>query len=445
MTHQHLQVQLAKEQPWWARMWKYPIMEHYNRLVFTVFLINGFVFFMGLSQWQWFNPEQLALGQVNQMMAINLAMAVLVRQQYVINGLFWLATRAPVTWPLSIRWHLGKVYHHGGLHSGGAMAATLWFFVFAALISYQWQNQLPGISQTTVWLAYGLVVLLLLILVMATPKIRRNFHNSFERTHRFGGWSALILFWLLAYSFHQDQHANQFIWRDFLLSVPTLLLVSVTLSILLPWLRLKKVPVTIETPSNHVALLKFDYGVTPFAGSSTAISRSPLLEWHQFANVPEPDTTGFKLTVSRAGDWTGKLIEDRPSHLWVKGIPTAGVANIEVLFKRVVYVATGSGIGPCLPHLFAQKLPMHLIWSTRSPRKTYGDELVDDILAVQPDALIWNTDERGKPDMVKLAYAAYEEFNAEAVIVIANQKLTQQVVFGLESRGIPAFGAIWDS
>ena len=47
--------------------------------------------------------------------------------------------------------------------------------------------------------------------------------------------------------------------------------------------------------------------------------------------------------------------------------------------------------------------------------------------------------------MVRLAYAAYRDFGAEAVICISNKKLTWQVVHGLESRGIPAYGAIWDS
>ena len=201
----------------------------------------------------------------------------------------------------------------------------------------------------------------------------------------------------------------------------------------------------IDTPSSHVALAHFDYGVTPFAGSSTAVSRSPLKEWHSFANVPSPGKEGFRLTISRAGDWTGDFIDDKPSHVWVKGIPTAGVANIEVLFKRVVYIATGSGIGPCLPHLLAQEVPSHLVWSTRDARKTYGDALVDEILDVEPNALIWDTDSKGRPDLVQLAYAACKAFDAEAVIVISNQKLTRQVVYGMESRGIPAYGAIWDS
>jgi hypothetical protein len=47
--------------------------------------------------------------------------------------------------------------------------------------------------------------------------------------------------------------------------------------------------------------------------------------------------------------------------------------------------------------------------------------------------------------MVRLTYRLVREFNAEAVCVISNPKLTQKVVYGMVSRGIPAFGAIWDS
>lgn len=63
------------------------------------------------------------------------------------------------------------------------------------------------------------------------------------------------------------------------------------------------------------------------------------------------------------------------------------------------------------------------------------------------DVLILDIDTRkhGKPDMVKLTYRLVREFEAEAVCIISNQKLTQKVVYGMMSRGIPAFGAIWDS
>jgi len=70
---------------------------------------------------------------------------------------------------------------------------------------------------------------------------------------------------------------------------------------------------------------------------------------------------------------------------------------------------------------------------------------VDSLLDACPDAVIYDTRVHGKPDMVKLAYKMYKDFDAEAVCIISNQKLTQKMVYGLMSRGVPAFGAIWDS
>lgn len=427
------------------RMWRRPELMHYNRLIALVVLVNLVAFWYGLTQGHWWTAEGIALNVLSNLVVINIGLAILVRQHYVINLFFKIATSAPTGWPLAIRWFLGKVYHFGGLHVGGAIMGTIWFAVFVVALTTHWLNGLPGVSLPTIAVTYTLLVLLLVIIALAMPSVRANHHDLFERSHRWGGWAALLLFWVQTFLFINDQRgAVPFV--EALLSTPGFwALLVLTASIALPWLRLCRVPVQIENPSSHVALVRFDYGVTPFAGSSTAVSRSPLLEWHSFANVPSPDEEGFRLTISRAGDWTGQLIDDLPSHVWVKGIPTAGVGNIDKLFKRVVWIATGSGIGPTLPHLLAQQVPARLVWSTRSPRQTYGDALMDEILSVQPDALIWDTNVNGRPDLVKLAYEAYQDFGAEAVIVISNKKLTWEVVYGLESRGIPAYGAIWDS
>lgn len=395
------------------RLFKHPRLMHYNRLAVLVLALN-----LAYAAASWPLP-QTALADAA---LTNFALAILVRQQYVINCFFWLATRPPTSWPLKVRWMLGKVYHFGGLHVGGALAGASWFLGFTLTAA-------RGASAVVGWV---LVALLIAIIATAFPAFRSRHHNHFERVHRFGGWTILLLFWV---------HT--------LLSgagpVSLAVLAVVTFSVMLPWLRLRKVDVRVERPSSHVALARFSYGETPFAGSSTMISRRPLTEWHSFANVPSPGEQGFRLTISRAGDWTGSFIDDMPSHVWVKGITTAGVANIETLFSKVVYVATGSGIGPCLPHLLAAKVPSRLVWATRDPRTTYGDALVDEILAAQPHALVWDTSRHGKPDMVRLAYTAYRDFGAEAVICISNKKLTWQVVHGLERRGIPAYGAIWDS
>ena len=64
---------------------------------------------------------------------------------------------------------------------------------------------------------------------------------------------------------------------------------------------------------------------------------------------------------------------------------------------------------------------------------------------IDSDAMIIDTRKAGRPDIVRLAYELYVSSGAEAVFVISNAKLTKKVVYGMESRGVPAFGPIWDS
>lgn len=414
------------------RLFTHPRFMHYHRLIAAVLAVNAALFWYGLTVGWWRGPA--APEALSAVALANVALAVLVRQQYLINLFFWLATRAPTRWPLRIRWTLGKVYHFGGLHVGGALAGTGWYLGHLGVLAVRGGPGGPGVLIP----GYAVGALLLVIVGTALPPARSRWHDLFERTHRFGGWAALLLLWVQAGFLAGGLVALAGSPQAWVLGV-------LTVSILLPWLRLRRVSVGIERPSPHVALVHFDHGVTPFPGSSTAVSRSPLREWHSFANVPAPGRHGFRLTISRAGDWTGRFIDDAPAQVWVKGISTAGVANVETLFRRVVYVATGSGIGPVLPHLLAEQVPARLVWVARRHRETFGERLVGDILAHQPDALLWDTARDGKPDMLRLAYQAYREFDAEAVICISNRPLTWQVVHGLEQRGIPAFGAIWDS
>jgi len=171
-----------------------------------------------------------------------------------------------------------------------------------------------------------------------------------------------------------------------------------------------------------------------------------VVGWHHFANVPAaPGTGGYRMLVSRAGDWTAEFVDNPPTHVWVRGLPAVGVANVRKLFTKVVLVATGSGIGPLLGHLLDTSVPAQLVWVTKNPRLTYGEAFVDQIQAAHPDAIIWDTDALGKPDVLQLAYDAYLASGAEAVICVANRTVTGQVVHGFEQRGIPAFGPIWDS
>jgi hypothetical protein len=434
---------LPAERHWIRKLCAQSWLSHYHRLFMLAIAANLAWLACAIEAGDSIAGTLLSSSGLADLVVVNLSVAVLVRQQYVVNLLFWIATRAPTTWPLVIRRSLAKVYYFGGLHSGCAVAATAWFAVDVIALTSQLGEGGTTPAGSRIALAYALMGVLLLIVVMALPSMRARFHNGFERVHRFGGWTALILFWAQTIARANETGASAA--AALVSSLSFWMLLAVTISIALPWLRLRKVAIETARPSSHAIVVRFNHGVTPFLGSSTTISLNPLLEWHSFANIPAAGEAGFRMIVSRAGDWTGAFIEDRPRHVWVKGITTAGVAHIEILFKSVVYLATGSGIGPVLPHLLAGRLPIKLIWATRNPRKTYGDDLVDEILAAQPDALIWDTDERGKPDLLALAYQGYASSGAEAVICISNRTLTNRVVTGLESRGVPAYGAIWDS
>jgi hypothetical protein len=423
--------------PFPRRILKHPRLVHYNRLVALVMTINLGWAVYGAATAHWWTLDGADLGALALVAQTNLAAAVLFRQQYVLNALGWLVTRPPTSWPLRVRWALGKYYHFGGLHVGAAVAGTLWYLI---LVVSMIRDAVAGVGEASsaqILLGMTIATTFTVMVVMALPRLRSKDHDRFEMTHRFCGWAALVLVWV---------NTTLFVDGD-LLTAPAfwLVLLSVLMAIW-PWLLLRRVPISYERPSSHAVILRLDHGASPAVGTTRPISRRPFAGWHHFANVPAArGTTGYRMLVSRAGDWTSTLVDEPPTHVWVRGIPTVGVANVRKLFTKVVIVATGSGIGPVLGHLLDTSVPSRLVWVTKNPRLTYGDAFVDEIEAAQPDALIWDTGLLGKPDVVQLAYGAYVESGAEAVICVSKRTVTGEVVHGLERCGIPAFGPIWDS
>ena len=98
----HSAIVLPEQKSWLRRIWSYPAMEHYYRLVILVLCANVMTLAYGIMVGEWFSAESIALQTLANLVVVNLSVAVLVRQQYVINLLFWLATRAPTSWPLVI-------------------------------------------------------------------------------------------------------------------------------------------------------------------------------------------------------------------------------------------------------------------------------------------------------------------------------------------------------
>ncbi|RBA21904.1 hypothetical protein FPRO05_00251 [Fusarium proliferatum] len=359
----------------------------------------------------------------------------------------------PKTWPLAIRTRCAKIYHLGGVHSGAAVSAGAWLLatniadIACSFGSCANWGTLSIASQVISWILSAMFVGMI---GMAWPSVRKRYHDLFERTHRFAGWTMLALFWVqTVLSAHDNTPSGTTLGESCVKSPAFWLLAVATASVASSWCFLRKVPVEAEKLSDHAIRLHFDYTV-PVNGSFTRLSHKPLKEWHSFATIPAPEAVngrskGYSLVVSNAGDWTKSTIQDGPSHIWTRGVPTCGVMRIATLFNRVVLIATGSGIGPVLGHIQNPTCPTQLIWSTKNPEETFGDEICQTISERIPNAVIHDTKKLGRPDLVKMGYNLVKGFKAEAVIIIANEKITKKVVYGLETRGVPAYGAIWDS
>ncbi|OAA69728.1 AMP-dependent synthetase/ligase [Cordyceps fumosorosea ARSEF 2679] len=385
--------------------------------------------------------------------AANLALTVLVRQDVVINVLYTICCSVPKTAPLWIRRRCAKIYHLGGVHSAAGVCSTAWLLGsnISSTVSYAQRKEGSIDSLASIVVSWMVCALCCAMIGFAYPTFRKKYHNTFEQMHRFMGWTALLLFWIKTVLNTRDAALPGEDLGLLLVRSPAFwLLVVATCSIASSWMFLRKVPVETVPLSEHAAVLSFTYTV-PVNGTFTRLSTRPLLEWHSFATIPQPEPNalasqrGYSLVVSNAGDWTKSCVQGAPRSLWVRGLPTCGVMRIATLFERVVVVATGSGIGPLLGHIQSPSCATQLIWSTKNPEKTFGKAVLDTIYRTIPDAVIHDTATKGRPDLVKMAYNLASSFRAEAVIVIANEKITKKLVYGLETRGVPAYGAIWDS
>jgi multisubunit Na+/H+ antiporter MnhF subunit len=319
------------------RLFKHPRLMPYNRLLTAVVAANTTLLCYEVLWGDWWSGRVIALNGIATVAQANFALAIVLRQQHVINFLSRLAIRAPTHWPLRLRWALAKVHHFGGLHVGAAVSGTLWYLLFVGSLTAEAAQHPGSVLTGNVLISYALVTLFLVMVVMALPPLRARAHDKFEVTHRFCGWAAVVLVWINTVLFVAGRRGDASVAAA-LVTAPTIwMLVVTTACAALPWLRLRKVPITVDRPSAHVALAHFDHGVTPFIGSVRAISRHPLLGWHTFANIPAAGRApgGYRMAISRAGDWTAAFIDDPPAHVWVRGVPTAGMANVRKLFTKV--------------------------------------------------------------------------------------------------------------
>lgn len=130
-----------KSHPKPVRNLRYIVMSLYRRLFSMVFLINlGFFIAVAIN-------GGIPTPKIATVVMGNLMVAILMRQDYVVNILFNIACSIPQSWPLFIRRICAKIYTIGGIHSGCAASAVIWFtyLSMSAFTSYVLEVLTPSI------------------------------------------------------------------------------------------------------------------------------------------------------------------------------------------------------------------------------------------------------------------------------------------------------------
>ena len=204
--------------------------------------------------------------------------------------------------------------------------------------------------------------------VCAAPPSAARAHDVFELTHRWGGWTRSRCSGRSRSQLAVDGRGDTTPPTRSRRTGTSGCSRSLTACVVWPWLRLRRVPITVDRPSSHVAIVS----------STTACARAYVV-----GRRHQPQPAARVARVRRRHDARSPRLPpahlprrrlDRPVHRR-SADATSGCAACpsrrrwrrSALYERVVYVVTGSGIGPCLGQILANRVPSRLVWSTRDP------------------------------------------------------------------------------
>lgn len=233
-----------------------------------------------------------------------------------------------------------------------------------------------GLLITATILPLGITI----IILFALRPLRERFHNIWEYTHRYVGWTVIadliIHLGLKAATLDAPEQL-------FYTSLPYLTF-ACFISIFYIWLAVRRANVSIQA-NRSVAVLTFPGAPTMRSGTFARISRDGF-QWHAFSvAMTDLEKRQFSLIVGGAGDWTTGLINDAlgsqgPERIYIRGVCPPGFMYMHRAYKKgefvsnhhdhqsshelgpVVTICTGAGIAPALPQIEQRTSDIMLIW-----------------------------------------------------------------------------------
>ncbi|KAF7792663.1 hypothetical protein EIP86_003760 [Pleurotus ostreatoroseus] len=421
------------------RVWYNPYRMNFT-FAFTLNMVGILVACLHKFPYAEKHAPALALG--------NFVASVACRNEFFLRYLFWAVVKIFQKWtPLWMRiFWTGFLQHIGGIHSGCAASGIAWF-IFTVVRAFQHHIEKHTPKVVLAWGIIGIVVTVV-TMIAAAPWIRAHHHNFFERHHRFAGWFSVVCVWIfvsLSDSANPDgtftPNGNHIVrTQEFWYAV------LITVLIGIPWCTIRKVPVEITTPSDRVAVIKFQRGIQQ--GLLGRISRTATMEYHGFGIISEGVESGCHYIIAGVqGDWTRGLVADPPTHLWTREMKFAGLPYLAHLYRRGVAICTGSGIGAVLSTC-VQLDNWFLIWIGSDMERTFGPVLFDMIHRTIPKEryILFDTKKEGRrPDTMKMLKEVYVAFKAEVVLITSNPVGNAELMQGCKENGMHSFGPLWDS
>lgn len=183
---------------WWNAV-RYQLLSPYRILFLVVLGTNIFVILLVASDSLVRKLlRNISYPQASTAFAANLLAAIIMRHEHFVNMIFRTALSLPHRTPLWIRKHAAKVYCYGGVHSGCGASVLAWYMLFLLLAVNNFHAS-RGIDIAFTSATTLMLILLCIIVFMSHPIIGVNFHNVWELSHRYAGWTAIALAWVLVF------------------------------------------------------------------------------------------------------------------------------------------------------------------------------------------------------------------------------------------------------
>lgn len=428
---------------------KYFALTTYFHLMAFVIMANAIALIIMLSKLKDPNITAFTYNQASTATAFVLAVGVLTRNGLYINGLVHSINFIFPSAPLRIRSHASKfAYHQGGIHAGCGISALAWYIAYLILLCTQFTKDTP-LGKAIVALSAIVGLLLLAICALSHSYMRNRYHDLWEYNHRWVGYLTFSLIWVQEILIVISTGIREQAVGNRLSTAPSFwAIVFITLCLLHPWIYLHRHKITAVRYSASSIQVTFSTKKPIPSVIGIRLALTPFGSAHGFATIPKPhQANGFDVLITGLGDWTKNFVNNPPSHIWSRGYPTHGVLRMALLFKPIVLVATGSGIGPVLSFLnvHTPQHPVRLVWITPRARRDYSPEVLEAIFHADPLATVVDTKIDGRPDIVALAWAIKQARGGEAFGFIGRQETTTEFVAAMEARGVPCLGAIFDS